>query len=180
MIMTIALIIISIAFVLLFVLFLHNLNTQKEDAKYFSTVWTDMRNSDEEHHEYVIRHRVREAVRYAYGISGDILHHLSGFLKKELKYVELIEKLGEYARSMFLYDTPLSLLEQSVFTDEEYRFPQLNKEQSKRLQDFLKDIHDGKRTPDALLELIDGLLFRDSFDIAIQLAENWNNSGTKH
>lgn len=164
------LIIVSIAFVLLFVLFLIELNLRKQDLKYYSNVLQDMQESQKIHQEYVVKCEVSKAVRYAYGINGDIFHHLSGVIREDIKYIELIEKLGEYARSMYLYEIPLSFLEHSVLQSEDYQFPQLDKEQSKILLEFLKDIHDEKRPPYKIFELISRLLFSESFERAIVLA----------
>lgn len=172
-----ALIIVSIAFVLLFVLFL--LYLRKEDKQYYSDVWKEQQKMEEEHQKYVIQQHISKALRYTYGISGDIFHGLSCFVRQDFKYIELIQKLGEYARSMYLYEIPLSCLEHSVFSSEDYQFPQLDIEQSKELQEFLKDIHDEKRSPDALLELISHLLFSESFERAISLAKKWGMDNEK-
>ena len=176
--MTTALIIICIAFVLLFIIFLDSLNVHRKSIKYYSTLLINVNEEEIERHNYVTKCEKSKALRYAYGISGDIFHGLRCFVKEDIKYIELVEKLGEYARSMYLYEIPLSCLEHSVFSSEDYQFPQLDKDQSKILLEFLKDIHDEKRPPYAIFELISGLLFSESFEKAIALAKNWNNSST--
>lgn len=165
-----ALIIVSTAFVLLFVLFLRYINLHKKDVEYHSDMWEDMRKDEEKHHEYVTRCNVQKALRYAYGISGDIFHGFSEIVQKDNGYVELIKKLGEYARGMYLYETPLSCLDHNVFADKGYRFPQLDEEQSKALWEFLSDIREEKRPPYAIFELISGLVYGHSFEKAMEMA----------
>lgn len=166
-----ALIIVSIAFVLLFILFLRYVNLHKDDVEYHSDMWKDMREDEEKHHEYVTRCHVQKALQYAYGISGDIFHGFSEIVQKDNEYVELIKRLGEYARGMYLYEIPLSCLKHSVFADENYQFPQLDKEQSRELWGFLKDIYNEKRPPYAIFELISGLVYGHSFERAMVMAE---------
>ena len=130
-----------------------------------------MQENQKVHQEYVVKCEVSKAVRYAYGIPGDIFHHLDIVVGKDFKNIDLIEKLGEYARSIYLYETPLSCLERNVFADKDYRFPQLDEEQSKTLLEFLSDIHEEKRPPYAIFELINGLLFWGTFEKAITIAK---------
>ena len=172
--MLIALIIVSIAFVLLFIIFLCCVSFHKESLKCQARMMEDMQRDQKERNTLLTRHSVSESLRYAYGISGDIFHHLDIVVGKDLKYIDLIEKLGEYARSMYLYETPLSCLELNVFADKDYQFPQLDKEQSRILWGFLSDIHEEVRPPYAMFELISGLMFSDSFEKAMVLAKNWN------
>lgn len=174
-----ALIVVSIAFVIMFIVNICLRRDYDRLQKSTASFVKDFRECHLEQLVYQVKCEVYKALKYAYGIPGDIFHHLSGFLGKEVKYVDLIEKLGEYARSMYLYETPLSMLERSVLADKDYRFPQLDEEQSKTLWEFLSDIHGGRRFPEAILELIYALLFDGSFENAMARAKNWNGDKNK-
>lgn len=146
--MSTALIIISIAYVLTVVILVYDFRTNKRNM--------EERYKDELEYLNNSKMEAKMALNSAYHINGGMIRTLArcGILKEYVRYTELIEELGKYASEMYLYETPLFRLVKTVFSDENYQFPQLDEKQSKILWAFLKEIYDGKKPPEALLILV--------------------------